>query len=71
MAELSTPEAITASSCCAPKEQTACCKPGAKTECCDPSHAEGCGCSAGRSAREEAVNDIREPIRERNAADVR
>ena len=39
MAELTTPAATTANSCCAPEAQATCCEPSAKAECCDPSHA--------------------------------
>jgi arsenite methyltransferase len=59
MAELSTSE--TASSCCAPTEQTGCCEPADKAACCDTS-------AAGGSCAEA---HIRETVRARYAAAAR
>jgi arsenite methyltransferase len=48
MAELTTTDETTPSSCCTQEAQAKCCEPSAKAECCDPSHGEGCGCAAQR-----------------------
>ncbi len=67
MAELSTAEETTDSSCCAPEAQLTCCEPSAKADCCGDSHGEGCGCGAGK-ASEPVAGDIRDQVRERYAA---
>jgi len=67
MAELSTTEETTDSSCCAPEALLACCEPGEKADCCGDRHEQGCGCEAGK-ASETAADDIRERVRERYAA---
>lgn len=61
-----TPEAETASSCCAPEAQADCCEPDAKAACCGEQAATGsCGCAAGADAE---AGDVREVVRERYAA---
>jgi SAM-dependent methyltransferase len=78
MAELSATE-TTANACCAPEAQASCCEPSAKADCCGESHADGCGCDAGRGVGAPALDDapaladappadIRERVRERYAA---
>jgi len=74
MAELSAVEK-TANACCAPEAQASCCESSVKAECCGDSHAEGCGCDAGRAsdaptpALDDAqADDLREQVRERYAA---
>jgi arsenite methyltransferase len=68
MAELTT--ATETSSCCSPAAQDTCCEPSEKASCCGTSAAGGsCGCSAGQEA--EAVQDIRETVREKYAAAAR
>jgi ubiquinone/menaquinone biosynthesis C-methylase UbiE len=71
MAELSTPETETTSSCCAPAVQATCCEPSEKAACCETSAAGGtCGCAAGTSAL-PATDELRETVRERYAAAAR
>jgi hypothetical protein len=45
MAELTSTDDTSASSCCEPEAQATCCEPGAKAVCCGPSHGEGCACA--------------------------
>gem|GEM_PF-2608212 len=59
MAELTSPNETTTSSCCPPEAQATCCEPNAKAGCCDPSHVEDCECSAGKSP--EAIVRARKP----------
>ena len=72
MAELTTTDAPTTSSCCAPAAQSSCCEPSEKAACCDTSAAGGsCGCSE-RQAEDAAVApDIREVVRDRYAEAAR
>ena len=66
MAELSTEPTPAPSSCCSTDAQATCCEPSEKASCCDTNAAGGsCGCSAG------APQDIRETVRERDAAAAR
>jgi arsenite methyltransferase len=72
MAELSATETA-ADTCCEPEAQAICCEPSAKAECCGESHADRCGCDAGRDADAPALDDapagdMREQVRERYAA---
>lgn len=65
--ETTTPEAETASGCCAPEAQADCCERDAKAACCGEQAATGsCGCSAGTDVK--AGDDVREVVRERYAA---
>jgi hypothetical protein len=63
MAELTTSEPATTSSCCSAEAQTTCCEPSDKAECCgaEATASGGCGCSAGQQtdAASVAGEDIR------------
>ena len=72
MAELTTTDPTSTSSCCSAEAQTTCCDASDKAECCGSSATEGtCGCSAGQQATEPAEADIRETVRERYAQAAR
>jgi arsenite methyltransferase len=75
MAELTTTDTPTTSSCCSPEAQSSCCEPAAKAACCDTSAAGGsCGCSAGQAGHAASAigsADIRETVREKYAAAAR
>jgi ubiquinone/menaquinone biosynthesis C-methylase UbiE len=71
MAELTTTDTGTTSTCCAPAEQATCCEPSEKAACCETSAAGGtCGCAAGKKALPAAA-ELRETVRERYAAAAR
>ena len=69
MAELTTTDASTTSSCCSPEAQSSRCEPAAKVACCETSAAGGsCGCSAGQAGHAASAigsADIRETVREK------
>ena len=76
MAELTTADPSTTSSCCSTEAQATCCEPSEKTECCgtEATAAGGCGCSAGQAtdnADASAGPEIRETVRVKYAAAAR
>jgi SAM-dependent methyltransferase len=72
MTEQTTQPLPTASSCCAPEQQTSCCEPTDKAECCgaEATSSGGCGCSAAQAATTDG-EELREVVRERYAASAR
>jgi arsenite methyltransferase len=76
MAELTTADLTTTSSCCSTEAQATCCEPSEKADCCgtEATEAGGCGCSAGQAsdtADTSAQPDIRETVRVKYAAAAR
>jgi SAM-dependent methyltransferase len=72
MAELTTRDPATTSSCCSPEAQSTCCEPTDKAECCETEATAGggCGCSAGEKTETvgtSAKPDIRETVRAKYA----
>jgi len=76
MAELTTADLTTTSSCCSTEAQATCCEPSEKADCCgaEATAAGACGCSAGQAtdtADASADPDIRETVRAKYAAAAR
>jgi len=75
MAELTTADPTTTSSCCSTDAQATCCEPSDKADCCASEAPAGgiCGCAAGetQTAPAAAEPDIREMVREKYAAAAR
>ena len=77
MAELTTADPTTTSSCCSTEAQTTCCEASEKADCCatEATAAGGCGCSAGQATDTPDASagdlDIRETVRAKYAAAAR